>query len=263
MKIHIVKIGGNLIIEKKLLLSSLESFLLLPGNKILIHGGGSKANILSEKMGLIPKFIQGRRITDKETLDLLVMTYAGMINKNIVALLQSYDCNALGLCGADGNCLKSFFRLKTNNIDYGYVGDITSKSVNTYFIKSLLKKNIVPVLCPITHNGKGDLLNTNADTIAAYIAISLTKDCNDENEIELHFCFDKKGVLRDLHDAESYFQRIDFRLFQRIKNNHTIKNGMIPKLENAFLALRNGVSKVSIGNPLYLNEENNKTILCL
>ncbi|AWU39303.1 acetylglutamate kinase [Blattabacterium punctulatus CPU2] len=263
MKIHIVKIGGNLISDQKWLNFSLKEFVKLQGNKILIHGGGKKATLISDQMGITPKFIQGRRITDKETIDLVVMTYAGLINKNIVAILQSYYCNALGLCGADGNCLKSCYRFKKKNtdIDYGYVGDITNKSVNTYFIKFLLKNNIVPVLCSITHNGKGNLLNTNADTIAAWIAISLKKDFKDE--IELHFCFEKKGVLRDLHDEESYLKRIDFTLFQIIRKNHTIKNGMIPKLENAFLALKNGVSKVSIGHPYYLNDLNNKTIICL
>ncbi|WP_113738292.1 acetylglutamate kinase [Blattabacterium clevelandi] len=263
MKIHIVKIGGNLISDQKWLNDSLKEFFKLQGNKILIHGGGRKATLISDQMGITPKFIQGRRITDKETIDLVVMTYAGLINKNIVAILQSYDCNALGLCGADGNIIQSCFRLKKKktDIDYGYVGDITNKSVNTSFIKFLLKNNIVPVLCSITHNGKGNLLNTNADTIAAWIAISLKKDFKDE--IELHFCFEKKGVLRDLHDEESYLKRIDFPLFQIIRKNHTIKNGMIPKLENAFFSLKNGVSKVSICHPNYLNDLNNKTIICL
>ncbi|WP_185870268.1 acetylglutamate kinase [Blattabacterium cuenoti] len=261
MKIHVVKIGGNLINDKKLLDSSLEAFCQLKGNKVLIHGGGKKANLISDQMGITTKLIQGRRITDKKTLDIVVMTYAGLINKNIVAKLQSSDCNALGLCGADGNCIKSSFRLKRTktDIDYGYVGDIPNKSsINTSLIKLILENHIVPVLCPITHNGKGSLLNTNADTIAAYIAISLIN----YGEVELHFCFEKKGVLRNVHDSESYFPRIDFRLFQKIKKNHSIKNGMIPKLENAFFALKNGVSKVSIGLPYYLNDVKNKTILC-
>ncbi|WP_185873612.1 acetylglutamate kinase [Blattabacterium cuenoti] len=257
MKIHIVKIGGNLINHTEFLNHSLKSFLKLSGKKILIHGGGSKANIISDKMGITPKFIQGRRITDKETLDIVVMTYAGIINKTIVAKLQSYHCNALGLCGADMNCINSSFRSKTDDIDYGYVGDI--QSINTSFIKFILNNNIVPVLCSITHNSKGDLLNTNADTIASYIAISLTKE---GDEIELHFCFEKKGVLRDLQDSESYYKKIDFNLFQILKKNHTVKNGMITKLENAFFALKNGVLKVSIGHTDNLNE-NHKTILCL
>ncbi|WP_185856480.1 acetylglutamate kinase [Blattabacterium cuenoti] len=264
MKIHVVKIGGNLINDQELLSSSLKAFCQLKGNKILIHGGGKKANLISDQMGISTKLIQGRRVTDKNILDVVVMTYAGLINKKIVAKLQSYDCNALGLCGADGNCVKSYFRkkTKTNIIDYGYVGDLNRKSsVNTSLIKWILKKNIVPVLCPITHDGKGYLLNTNADTIAAYIAISLTNFVG--VKVELHFCFEKKGVLRNIHDSESYLQKIDFRLFQKIKKNNSIKNGMIPKLENAFFALKNGVSKVSIGLPYYLNDVNNKTILCL
>ncbi|WP_185859055.1 acetylglutamate kinase [Blattabacterium cuenoti] len=259
MKIHIVKIGGHLINDQKVLNFSLKAFCQLQGYKVLIHGGGRKADFISNKMGILQKIIKGRRITDKETLDIVVMTYAGMINKNIVALLQSHHCNALGLCGADGNCIKSYLRKKTN-IDYGYVGDINSKSINTRLIKFLLKNNIIPVLCSITHNGIGNLLNTNADTIAAYIAISLAKekDC----ETELHFCFEKKGVLRDIQDPESFFQKINFNSFQKMKQNHSITNGMIPKLENAFFALKNGVSQVSIGLPNYLNDVNNKTLLC-
>ncbi|AFJ90759.1 acetylglutamate kinase [Blattabacterium sp. (Blaberus giganteus)] len=260
MKIHIVKIGGHLINDRKYLHDSLNAFCKLQGYKVLIHGGGRKADLISKKMGIYPKMIQGRRMTDKETLDIVVMTYAGIINKNIVALLQSYHCNALGLCGADGNCIKSYLR-KIKNIDYGYVGDINLKSVNTYLIKFLLKNNIIPVLCSITHNGTGHLLNTNADTIAAYIAMSLAseKGC----EVELHFCFEKKGVLRNVKDSESYFREINFHLFKKMKQNHTITNGMIPKLENAFFALQNGVSKVSIGLPNYLNDVKNKTMLCL
>ncbi|WP_185857075.1 acetylglutamate kinase [Blattabacterium cuenoti] len=262
MKIHIVKIGGHLINDRKCLHDSLEAFCKLQGYKVLIHGGGIKADFISKKMGVSPKMIQGRRITDKETLDIVVMTYAGVINKNIVAILQSYHCNALGLCGADGNCIKSYLR-KMTNIDYGYVGDVNVKSVNTHLIKFLLKNNIIPVLCSITHNGIGNLLNTNADTIAAYIAISLAKEKDKDCEVELHFCFEKKGVLRDVKDSESYFKEINFHLFQKMKQNHTITNGMIPKLENAFFALKNGVSKVSIGQPNHLNDVNNKTKLCL
>ncbi|ACY40332.1 acetylglutamate kinase [Blattabacterium sp. (Blattella germanica) str. Bge] len=260
MKIHIVKIGGYLINDQEVLNSSLKAFCKLQGNKILIHGGGRKADFISNKMGISQNIIQGRRITDKETLDVVVMTYAGMINKNIVSILQSYHCNALGLCGADGNCIKSYLRKKTN-IDYGYVGDLNSQSINTRLIKFLLTNNIIPVLCSITHDGIGTLLNTNADTIAAYMAISLSKEKNCETE--LHFCFEKKGVLRDMKDSESYYQKINLNSFQKMKQNHTIKNGMIPKLENAFLALKNGVTKVSIGLPNYLNDVNNKTILCL
>ncbi|QIK16688.1 acetylglutamate kinase [Blattabacterium sp. DPU] len=260
MKIHIVKIGGHLINDHKFLHNSLIAFCKLQGYKVLIHGGGRKADFISKKMGISTKMIQGRRITDKDTLDIVVMTYAGIINKNIVSTLQSYHCNALGLCGADGNCIKSYLRKKTN-IDYGYVGDINVKSINTHFIKFLLKNNIIPVLCSITHNGIGNLLNTNADTIAAHIAMSLAeeKDC----EVELHFCFEKKGVLQNVQDSESFLKKINLHLFQKMKQNQTITNGMIPKLENAFIALQNGVSKVSIGLPNYLNDVHNKTMLCL
>ncbi|WP_185871976.1 acetylglutamate kinase [Blattabacterium cuenoti] len=259
MKIHIVKIGGHLINDQNILNFSLKSFCQLKGNKILIHGGGKKADIISNKMGISQKIIEGRRITDKDTLDIVIMTYAGMINKNIVAILQSYNCNAFGLSGADGNCIQSNLR-KNKKIDYGYVGDLNGKSINIRLIKFLLTNNIIPVFCSITHDGTGNLLNTNADTIATYMAISLSREKN--SEIELHFCFEKKGVLRDIQDSKSYYKKINFNLFQKMKKNHSIKNGMIPKLENAFFALKNGVTKVSIGLPNYLNDMNNKTIIC-
>ncbi|WP_185876593.1 acetylglutamate kinase [Blattabacterium cuenoti] len=261
MKINIVKIGGNLINDRNNLHTSLKYFCQLKGNKVLIHGGGKKADFFSSKLGIPQKLIQGRRVTNKETLEIVIMTYAGIINKDIVAILQSYHCNAFGLCGADGNCIKSYLRDK-KNIDYGYVGDINRKSVNTHLIKFLLENNIVPVFCSITHDGNGNLLNTNADTIASHIAISLAMEKNCKTE--LHFCFEKKGVLQNMQDSESFFQEINFSLFQKMKKNHTIKNGMVPKLENAFFALKNGVSKVSIGLPDYLNDVNNKnkTILC-
>ncbi|WP_185850132.1 acetylglutamate kinase [Blattabacterium cuenoti] len=261
MKIHVVKIGGHLINNEKLLNYSLESFCNLIGDKILIHGGGEKADSISDKMGIPKRIVEGRRITNKDTLDIVVMTYAGIINKNIVAKLQSYQCNALGFSGADGNCIKSSTR-KDNNIDYGYVGDITDKSINTDLIRFLLKIDIIPVFCSITHDGRGTLLNTNADTIAAYIAISLSK----YYQVELHFCFEKKGVLRNIKDSESFYRKINFSLFQKIKKDHTmINHGMIPKLENAFLALKNGVTKVNIGHPFHLlsNNDLNKTVLCL
>ncbi|AGW86075.1 Acetylglutamate kinase [Blattabacterium sp. (Nauphoeta cinerea)] len=258
MKIHVVKMGGHLMNNHKSLHNSLKAFSELQGHKILIHGGGKKADFISKKMGIPTKVIQGRRITDKETLDIVVMTYAGIINKNIVAILQSYHSNALGLCGADGNCIQSYLR-KISNIDYGYVGDVNVKSINTHLIKFLLINNIIPVFCSITHNGMGNLLNTNADTIASYIAISLAKDF----EVELHFCFEKKGVLQNVQDSESYLKKINFDLFKKMKKNHTIANGMIPKLENAFFAFQNGVDKVSIGLPHHLNDVNNKTVLCL
>ncbi|WP_185868292.1 acetylglutamate kinase [Blattabacterium cuenoti] len=258
MKIHIVKIGGQLINDRNVLKSSIKHFCELQGHKILVHGGGKKADLISKKMGIHQKMIEGRRKTDRDTLDIVVMTYAGMINKNIVALLQYYHCNAIGLCGADGNCMRSSLREK-KTIDYGYVGDLSHSSINSSFLTCLLKHQITPVLCPITHDGMGQLLNTNADTIASYIAISLAKYYT----IDLHFCFEKKGVLRDMKDSESYFHTMDFHLFQKIKKNHLISHGMRPKLENAFIALQHGVDHVSIGMTKYLNEVNNKTILCL
>ncbi|WP_185877144.1 acetylglutamate kinase [Blattabacterium cuenoti] len=264
MKINVIKIGGNLISNKKILNNSLNFFCQLKGYKILIHGGGNKADSVLQTMQIPKKIIQGRRITDKDTLDVVIMTYAGLINKSIVSLLQYYQCNAIGLCGADGLCIKSSIRKKNNSIiDYGYVGDIKkSEYINTNFLKFLLKNNITPVLCSITYDVEKGLLNTNADTIASNVAIALSKQkCN----ITLHFCFDKKGVLKDITDPCSYINKIDFNLFKIMKKNHTICNGMIPKLENAFFALKNGVYKVYIGSPNHLNnpDGSKKTRLCL
>ncbi|WP_185877671.1 acetylglutamate kinase [Blattabacterium cuenoti] len=260
MRIHVVKIGSGLINDIKLLNTSLNFFCMIDGYKILIHGGGEQVDSILNMMNIQKRMIKGRRITDKKTLNVVVMTYAGMINKNIISLLQYNNCNAVGLCGADGNCIKSHIR-KKNPIDYGYVGDIIKKNdVNTTFIKLLLKNHITPVLCSITHDGKGNLLNTNADSIASNISVSLS---NDNCDVDLHFCFDKKGVLKNIKDPKSYFSKINFSLFQDMKKNHIISNGMIPKLENGFFALKNGISKVSIGLPNDLIDSNEKTMLCM
>ncbi|WP_185873052.1 acetylglutamate kinase [Blattabacterium cuenoti] len=260
MKINVVKIGGGLINDKKLLNASLKFFCMINGYKILVHGGGKKVDYILNMMNIPKKMIKGRRITDKKTLNVVIMTYAGIINKNIISLLQHNNCNSIGLCGADGNCVKSHIR-KKNTIDYGYVGDIKKKNdINTSFIKFLLKKNITPVLCSITHDGMGNLLNTNADSIASNISISLS---NDNCDVDLNFCFDKKGVLKNIKDPESYLSKINFSLFQKMKKNNVIFNGMIPKLENGFFALKNGTSKVSIGLPDKIIDSSEKTILCM
>ncbi|XMD32591.1 MAG: acetylglutamate kinase [Candidatus Karelsulcia muelleri] len=256
--INVVKLGGDIIFNKKLLISSLKNFSKLDGYKIIVHGGGKIADLVSNKMGYNIKIINGRRITDKTTLEIVVMTYSGLINKKIVSKLQSLGLNPIGFSGADGNLVKSYKR-SIKKIDYGNVGNLTINSINTDLIKSLFRIGIIPVLSPITHDGNGNLLNTNADTIASYLSISLSKTY----KVILSYCFNKLGVLKNLKDENSYYYKIEETFFQKLKNKKIINKGMIPKLENAFYALKNGVSKVTISHPNYLNHPTKKTILCL
>ncbi|ADM89950.1 acetylglutamate kinase [Candidatus Karelsulcia muelleri CARI] len=256
--INVVKIGGEIIDNKKLLIYSLKNFSKLDGSKILVHGGGKIADIFSKKMGYNNNIINGRRITDKTTLDIVVMTYSGLLNKRIVSKLQSLGLNSIGFSGADGNIVKSYKR-PIKDIDYGYVGNLNINSINTDLIKYMFKIGIIPVLSPITHDGNGNLLNTNADTIASYLSISLSK----EYKVILSYFFNKIGVLNHLNDEKSYYSKIEENLFKKLKNKNIINKGMIPKLENAFYALKNGVYKVTISHPNYLNNPTKKTIICL
>lgn len=236
--LHIVKMGGKLIEDEFLLDTFLKNFHLLCGSKILIHGGGSYASVLSKRVGLNTKIVEGRRITNTKTLEVLVMIYAGLLNKVIVANLQKLGIAVFGLSGADGNFLCSFSR-SVKFIDYGYVGDFNKKSVNIKCLYSFLQLKYVPVFCAITYDKKGNLLNTNADTIASYIAITMSEI----EKISLHYCFEKKGVLRNMAYANSYYTKIN------IVNIEYFRNGMLPKLENAFYALKKGVRKVNLGHP--------------
>lgn len=256
--LHIVKIGGKLIDDQHLLSTALENFCALQGKKILVHGGGKIASELSEKMGIRPKIIQGRRITDAQTLDLVVMTYAGLISKTLVARLQAMGCNALGLSGADANLICATQRAP-GDINYGYVGDLSDKSIQRAALEKLIDSDFILVFCAITHDGKGTLFNTNADTIACALAIALAQ----KEKVSLHYCFEKKGVLKNSQDENSSFDTITSSEFQRLKQEKIISQGMIPKLQNAFEALNKGVHQVSIGHPAFLNHPKQKTILCL
>lgn len=238
--LHIVKIGGG-VYDSPRLHSFLEHFAKLQGPAILVHGGGCVASELSGKIGVEPKMYQGRRITTAEDLDIVTMVYAGLINKRITAGLQSHGCNALGMSGADANSILAQKRLRSS-VDFGYVGDVTR--VNSAVIHDLLNKGIVPVFCPLTHDGNGQLLNTNADTIAAELAIAM----NHYYSCELIYCFESKGVLADVTDGNSVISSIDFQEFQKLRAKGQIHNGMLPKIENCFHAVRNGVSKVVIGS---------------
>ncbi|MEB2782059.1 acetylglutamate kinase [Algoriphagus sp. C2-6-M1] len=247
MKISIIKIGGNVIDFPEKLDEFLALFAKFPGHKILVHGGGVMASRFGESLGVMPEMVDGRRITDQETLDVVTMVYAGLINKNIVAKLQALKVNAIGMCGADGNIIRSIKR-PVKGIDYGFVGDI--QEVNTKLIDHLLSGDLLPVVNAITHDAKGQLLNTNADSIASSLATSLAK----EHQVNLYFCFNKSGVLIDEKNENSIIPLINEDIYAELRKESVIHSGMIPKLDNAFEALEKGVNHVWIGKAenLYL-----------
>ncbi|WP_316832558.1 acetylglutamate kinase [Pedobacter aquatilis] len=248
-QLTIIKIGGNVIDNSENLHQFLLDFTALPGDKILIHGGGKIATELGQSLGVEAKMVEGRRITDIETLRVVTMVYAGLINKNIVAQLQAKGSNAIGLTGADGNVIKAKKR-PVKEIDYGYVGDLDEQSVSISTLDSLLKSGLVPVLCAITHDGETQLLNTNADTIASSVAVAMSE----LYETQLVYCFEKKGVLKDVNDDASVVKEIRANEFEGLKADGTVQGGMIPKLHNAFEAIKKGVSAVYIGKADELNE---------
>ena len=240
--LKIIKIGGNVIDDAKALASFLAVFSSIEGPKILVHGGGKSATALAQKTGLEVKMVEGRRITDAATLELITMVYAGKINKTIIAQLQALECNALGFTGADGNTISSEKR-PVSTIDYGFVGDV--KHIETSTLELLLNNNISPVFCAITHDKNGQLLNTNADTIASELAIAFAA----QFEVELYYCFEKKGVLKDVNDDDSVIQTITKLSYKKLLDAQLIFSGMLPKLNNCFHALDHEVSKVCIGTP--------------
>ena len=240
--LHVIKIGGNVIDNSENLHSFLKDFTALDGYKILVHGGGKVATQLSETLGIEAKLVDGRRITDIETLKVVTMVYGGLINKNIVAQLQRYGNNAIGLTGADGDFIRAKKR-PVKTIDYGFVGDIDDKSINPKNISSLLEAGFTPVFCALTHDGEGQLLNTNADTIASALAVSLSKLYS----TTLIYCFEKKGVLQDINDDDSIIRELDPIRYEELKRKQIIHSGMLPKLDNAFTAIACGVKAVVIG----------------
>lgn len=239
--INVYKIGGNVINNPEELKSFLKEYSRISGKKILVHGGGREATELGKRIGLKTKMIDGRRVTDRETLDLVTMVYAGLINKRIVSILQELGCNATGLTGADGNTIPAQKR-SPQPIDFGYVGDIIPKEINTNFISLLLNNDISPVFCAICRNPEGGLLNCNADSIASALAIA----CSKLEETNLIFCFEKPGVLTDVNDDSSVIPLITPDLFKELVSNGKISGGMIPKVSNALKAINDGVSKVTI-----------------
>lgn len=240
--LHIIKIGGNVIDNSENLYHFLKEFTALEGDKILVHGGGKVATQLSETLGIEAKLVDGRRITDIETLRVVTMVYGGLINKNIVAQLQRFGTNAIGLTGADGNFIRTKKR-PVKTIDYGFVGDIDPASINPENISRLIDAGFTPVFCAITHDGEGQLLNTNADTIASALAVSLAR----LYETTLIYCFEKAGVLHDINDEDSIIRDINPARYQELKEQQIIHSGMLPKLDNAFSAIACGVKSVIIG----------------
>lgn len=246
----IFKIGGGIIDDKIALENFLSDFAQVKSPKILVHGGGRGANVQLKIMGIEPKMIEGRRVTDEQTLEVVTGFYAGVTNKEIVAGLQKLGVNALGISGPDGNAIQGVKR-PVNSIDYGFVGDLSDDSVNVSLFEFLIENGIVPVVCAITHDGNGQLLNTNADTIASTLAVALAK----VYEVDLHFCFDKNGVLKDVNDDQSYIPEIDFESYQQLKADKIVADGMIPKLDNAFSVIEKGVKKVYIQHASHINSE--------
>ncbi|MET0635875.1 MAG: acetylglutamate kinase [Chitinophagaceae bacterium] len=240
-KLYIIKIGGNIIDNDTRLGQFLNSFSSVNGKKILVHGGGKLATRMAEQMGIQQTLVDGRRITDAETLRIVTMVYAGQINKDIVARLQSKNCNALGLTGADGDSILAHKR-KNALMDYGFVGDVDL--VNTNLVAQLLELGLALVFAPITHDQQGQLLNTNADTIAQELA----KGLSSQYDVELIYSFEKRGVLLDANDDDTVIPRIGPDYYQWLKTKQKIFEGMIPKMDNAFTALKSGVKKVIIGN---------------
>ena len=285
--IKVIKIGGNIVDNPELLREFVKDFAAMPGMKVLVHGGGVMASQMQKAMGMVPQMIEGRRVTDEETLKVVTMVYAGWCSKHITSLLQAEGCNAIGLCGADGNVIKASKRAPVyvetigTEVDYGYVGDVSEVSVNAKFIYSLLEKGIVPVFNAINHDGEGNLLNTNADTIASSIAIAISKykyrtarevchrceectHCSDDgkltHEVDLIYCFEKDGVLYDKDDDSSVIDTITPEKFAQLKSDGIVADGMIPKLTNSFKAIDKGVRKVIIKHASNLSNNTGTTL---
>jgi acetylglutamate kinase len=240
-KLFIVKIGGNVLDNPTALNSFLQDFASVEGKKILIHGGGKIATKLGDQLGIESKYVNGRRITDAATIDLVTMVYGGLVNKQIVAKLQQLDNNAMGVTGADGNMMKAVKR-PVKDIDFGFVGDIDEKGVNQDLLSLLLNQNIVPVFAPLTH-AEGNILNTNADTIASVLAVAMSRYF----DVRLIFCFEKKGVLRDVNNLDSVIHHLPKKLYQDLLPQKVFADGILPKLENAYAAIEAGVKEVLIG----------------
>ncbi len=241
--LFVIKVGGNVIDNPALLDEFLGNFAAIKGKKILIHGGGKIATRLGDKLGIESKYVNGRRITDGATIDLVTMVYGGLVNKQLVAKLQANRCNAIGMTGADANIIPAAKR-PVKEIDYGFVGDITTEDIQATQLKALLEAGLTPVFAPLTHDGHGQMLNTNADTIASSLATALSKFYT----VRLIYCFEKKGVLHSPDDENSVITLIDRMIYEELKADNVLTDGILPKLENAFAAIESGVAEVLIGH---------------
>lgn len=238
-KLSLIKVGGKIVEEQATLSRLLASFAAIPGRKVLVHGGGRSATAMASRLGIESRMVGGRRITDKAMLEVVTMVYAGLVNKNIVAGLQAQGVNALGMTGADMNILLSDKR-PVGEVDYGYVGDV--RRVDAAALSALIEMGVVPVIAPLTHDGQGSMLNTNADTMAGETAKALAS----RYEVSLVYCFEKRGVLRDENDDNSVIAEMTRQQFETYRAEGVVQGGMIPKLENAFDAIRHGVREVII-----------------
>lgn len=242
-KLFIIKIGGNVIDDDSALQSFLQNFSAVEGKKILVHGGGKIASKIGEQLSIKANYLDGRRITDAATIDLVTMVYGGLINKKIVAKLQSLQCNAIGLTGADANIIPAVKR-PVKEIDYGFVGDINSSQFVVDSWQLFLNNDLAPVVAPLTHDGKGQILNTNADTIASALAVALSK----LYDVRLIYCFEKKGVLENIADDNSVINLITKEKYKQLIADKKLADGILPKIDNAFAAIDNGVNEVLIGD---------------
>ncbi|MBO4944950.1 MAG: acetylglutamate kinase [Muribaculaceae bacterium] len=239
--IRVIKIGGNVVDNPEALRAFVADLAGMRGPRILVHGGGKEATRLSGRLGIETTMIEGRRVTDAATIDVVTMVYAGLINKRIVAGLQAAGANAIGLCGADGNVIPAK-RRPANPVDYGFVGDIDPSAINDGLIATLLDSGIVPVFCAICHDGNGSLLNCNADSVASAVAVAASRI----RPVDLTYCFEMPGVMRDINDPDSLIPHITPGLYADLKSEGVVSKGMIPKIDNAFAAINQGVSSVRI-----------------
>ncbi|WP_340113981.1 acetylglutamate kinase [Maribellus mangrovi] len=240
-RLTIIKVGGKVVEESESLNALLDQFKKISGNKLLVHGGGRTATLIAKNLGIETEMVDGRRITSAEMLEVVTMVYGGLVNKKIVAALQARGMNAVGLTGADFNLIEAHKR-PVKEVDYGFVGDVDD--VNVSELRLLIDENVVPVVAPLTHDGKGQILNTNADTIAAELATELANYYN----VYLFYCFEKKGVLSNPEDDHSVIYELDKQNFAQYAQSGVISEGMIPKLDNGFRAKQKGVREVLITN---------------
>lgn len=242
-KLFVIKIGGNIIDDEPSLQSFLKNFAVISGKKILVHGGGKIASKIGKQLGIEPNYVNGRRITDEATIDLVTMVYGGLLNKKIVVALQSKHCNSIGLTGADANIIPATKR-PVAEIDYGFVGDIHTRELAIGNLELFLANGLTPVVAPLTHDGQGQLLNTNADSIASALAVALSG----LYDVRLIYCFEKKGVLENVNDETSVIPLIGKGKYQQLLQDKKLADGILPKIDNAFAAIDNGVKEVLIGD---------------